>query len=307
MVIALGLVLGVMSLAAPHFLTNLNFQTLLLRSSMDGIFATGMAFALIGGMFDLSMGSTAAMAAILCLSLQPWGVVPACLAAIVAGGLIGAINGMLVARWKISALIVTLAMMFAVKGVALAYTHNHPVNGHVLSFTKLGNGGFGPVPYVTVIFVALLVLSHLVLTRTQFGRNLFAVGGNEEAARLSGINIERQHFWIFVIVGVFGGLGGVIMGSRLNSGSAIMGQDTAMNAITAAVIGGIALSGAEGSMLGVLLGAATLAMLGNGLVLLGIPINYQLTIKGLVLILVVGVDAYAAVRRRRRLRTASAA
>jgi ribose transport system permease protein len=306
MVIALVVVFVGMSLAAPWFLTVLNFQTLLLRFSMEGIFAAGMTFALIGGMFDLSMGSVAAFSSILCMSLQRFGVVPACLAAIAAGCLIGSFNGYLVTKWRISALIATIATMTGVTGLSLAYTGNRPVNGHVPSFTKLANGQLGAIPYVTFMFVAVLLLAHLVLTRTQFGRNLFAVGGNQEAARLSGINVNRHHFWTFFITGLTGGCGGVIMASRLNAGSAIMGRDIALNAITAAVIGGVALAGAEGSMLGVLLGSITLAMLSNGMVLLHIPTNYQLTVKGLVLILVVGIDAYMAARRKRRLRTPSA-
>ncbi len=306
MVIALLLVFAGMSLAAPAFLTPINFQTLLLRFSMDGIFAAGMTFALIGGMFDLSMGSVAALSAILCMSLQRFGVVPACLAAIAAGCLIGSFNGYLITKWKINALIVTIAAMNGVTGLSLAYTGNRPVNGVVMWFTKVANGQLGPVPYVTFMLVGVLLLCHFVLTRTQFGRNLFAVGGNQEAARLSGINVSRHHFWMFFITGLTGGCGGVIMASRLNAGSAIMGRDIALNAITAAVIGGVSLAGAEGSMLGVLLGSITLAMLSNGMVLLHIPINYQLTVKGLVLILVVGIDAFMAARRRRRLRTASA-
>jgi ribose transport system permease protein len=291
-----------MSLLAPSFLTFANMAILLRRVSIDGLFAVGMAFALIAGMFDLSMGSVAALAAILAISLQPWGMVPACLVAILVSCAIGAFNGLLITKWKINALIATLAMSVAVKGAALAYTGSRPVHGQIPIFTKLGNGDLGPIPYVTLVFVVALLIGHHVLTRMQFGRNLFALGGNPDAARLSGVNVERHVSWVFVITGLMAGLGGVILASRLDYGSGIMAQDVALTAITADVIGGVSLAGAEGSMAGVLVGTVILAMLGNGMVLLGIPVNYQLTIKGLVLLLVVGLDAYMANQRRKRLR-----
>lgn len=306
MILVLIIVFIGMSLAAPAFLTLRNFEALLRRVSIDGLFSVGMAFALVGGMFDLSMASIAALAGIVSISLQPLGVIPACLIAVATACLIGVVNGALVSKWRINALISTLATMLGVKGMALVYTGGGPVHGQVRAFTVLGNGSIGPIPYVTLIFTLALLIGHLVWTRTQFGRNLFAVGGSPEAARFSGIRVESWQFWIFVITGLTGGSGGVIVASRLDYASAIMGQDIPLNAITAAVIGGVSLFGGVGSMASVLIGSIILAMLGNGMVLLHIPINYQLTLKGLVLILVVATDAYLAERRRRRVRTAFA-
>jgi len=289
--VLLGLVL-LFSLSRPDtFLSGLNIGNVARQNSFDGIVALGETLVLIGGGIDLSVGSVMAMASALSMGLQPAGVGVACLAALAFGLVAGGVNGFLVTRARVTPFIATLGTMIAVRGLMLTYTRQQPISGSVVWFRELGNGNIGPIPIPTLLFVMIAVILYVVLTRTRFGRNLYAAGGNTEACKLAGIEPERYQFWSYVISAGLASLAGILLASRLNSATIHIGQDTPLLALTAAILGGASLTGGRGSVVGTVLGVLTLGILGNGMNLLATNNFYQIAIRALLLIGVVLVDA----------------
>jgi ribose transport system permease protein len=288
----------IMSFAAPYFLDFSNLLNVARQASINAILAAGMTFVILTGGIDLSVGSALAVAGVLSVWLAAQGVpdVVAVLAGIVTGGLCGALNGVLIAKFKLSPFIVTLGALTYLRGLAYVTTGAYPLIKDDLGFAFLGNGSVGPIPWPVIIALVVFVVGYIVLKRTTFGRRVYAIGGNEQAARLSGINVDRALIWVYIISGICTGIAGIIFAARLLSAQPTGGQGYELDAIAAVVLGGTSFVGGVGSIMGTLIGALMIAVLNNGLVLMNVPFFYQLIIKGAVIIIAVLLDRIRARR-----------
>ena len=292
-IIALLGLLAVMGILSKSFLTVSNIINILTQISIYGIVACAMTFAIICGEFDLSVGSLLAVVTILFIDMaKTHGFVTAILSSLLMGAAVGAINGFLVSRVKISAFVATLSLMVSLKGLALFYTNGKPINFVNDGMYELGNGSFLGIPYIVLMFFGAVAISHFVLRYTRFGRNIYATGGNMNVAKMAGIDVVFYKFIIFVILGIVTAIAGMIMACRLNSGNSLFGNDLAMSVVAAVVIGGTSLSGGRGSAVKTLLGMLVIGVLFNALLILGVQANWQDVIKGVILIIVVSFDAF---------------
>lgn len=287
------LVLGAFfSLMSPAFFTASNALNVLRQISINAIIALGMTFVLLIGGIDLSVGSVVAaagcfMVSALLLGAPLWAGV---LVGLLLGALIGMLNGLLIARAGLVPFIVTLATMIMARGLAYVYTDGRPTISDDPGLSYLGNGYLGPLPVPVVIMLVWFAVCSVVLNRTRFGRHVYALGGNREAARFSGINIARVTTLVYVICGFSAGLSGVILAGRMSSGQPIAGQGFELDAIAAVVLGGTSLAGGKGKLSGTLIGALVIGVLNNGLNLIHVSFYYQLMIQGLVILGAIYLD-----------------
>ncbi|MEO7673841.1 MAG: ABC transporter permease [Pyrinomonadaceae bacterium] len=275
------------------FLTPENLLNVLRQNSMLGLVALGMTFVILTGGIDLSVGALLAVAGVIAANLAERGLLIALLAAVAATSFLGVISGAVIARARIQPFIVTLAMMIAARGLALAATGEQSVRitGTNEGFNWLGRGtiGFLPVPIV-ILFIAFAI-GWLVLNQTRFGRSVFAVGDNDEAARLMGLNINRVTIAVYAISGALAGVAGVILASRLGTGQPVAGVGWELDAIAAVVIGGTILTGGQGSVVSTLVGVLLLGVIFNLFNLEGqISPWWQLVLRGVILLFVVIVQ-----------------
>src|SRR6266567_2091840 len=292
----------IMALFAPHFFTFRNLINVAQQISINSILAAGMTFVILTGGIDLSVGSGLAVAGVISVWLTTKGVpdAVAVLAGIASGGLCGALNGVLISRFKLSPFIVTLGALTYLRGVAYVTTGAYPLIKSDLGFAFLGEGSIGFLPWPVVIALVVFIVGYIVLRRTVFGRRVYAIGGNEQAARLSGINVDRTLIWVYTISGICAGIGGIILSARLLSGEPTAGDGYELDAIAAVILGGTSFTGGVGTIVGTAIGALIIGVLNNGLVLMNVPFFYQLIIKGAVIIIAVLLDRI----RSSRLRTA---
>jgi len=288
-----------LSIASPHFLTSTNLSSVVRQTAVINIMALGMTMIIIGGGIDLSVGSILAMSGLLgTMAMERGAPVAAGLAAgILTGTLCGLVNGLLTTQLKISPFIVTLGTLGIVRGLALIISNGLPVHQIPKSFSYLGEGTVGPVPFVLFLLILCAVLVHVILEHTQLGRYAFAIGSNSEAALYAGVNITAITVAIYTLGGMLTGLAGMIEASRLMTGQPTAGQGYELQAIAAVVIGGGSLRGGEGTVAGTLVGAFIMGLLANGSDLLGISPYLQQAIIGAVIIAAVAVDEF----RKRRL------
>ena len=305
-IVLLGLIILFSALNPQRFLSGENIHNVARQISFDAIIAFGQVVVLIAGGIDLSVGSVLSMAAALTMGLQEHGVGVAVAAALLMGIGVGVFNGLVVTKGKVVPFIATLGSMTAVYGAMLTYTQQKPIPGQVEWFTMFGSGSVGPIPIPTIFMLALLVVFHVMLTYTRFGRNMYAAGGNPEAARLAGIQVDRYRFWAFVLCGFCSALSGVLLASRLNSSTIHIGLQTPLLVIAACIMGGASILGGRGSALGALWGVLALSILSNGMNLLSVFSYYQMAIRAVILIFVVAVDAFYVTTVRMRLARASA-
>lgn len=296
--IALILLCVIISLINPVFFSIRNILNVLRQISTTAIIAVGMAFVVITGGIDLSVGSFLCIGAVLCaelcvLGLNPW---LALILALIAAGLLGAVSSFCIVKLKIVPFIATMAMMNIVRGLAYLMCQGMPVPFDT-SLNFLGGKLFDTIPIPAIIMVVILVIGHFVLTKTVYGRNLFAVGGNERAAKLSGIRVERVKASVYIIVAVLSAFTGVMNAANTSSAASNMGSGQEMDAIAAAVIGGCSLAGGQGSIVGVIIGAAILGVIRNGFVLLTIPSSWQSITIGAVLVIACALDQLQTKRR----------
>lgn len=298
----------VFSLASPNFFQFTNIVGILLATAVNGVLALGATFVIITAGIDLSVGTVMTLSAVMSgVFVTFWGLpVPlGVLAGLATGALAGLFNGVVITRMKIPPFVATLGMLYIAKGLALVisglkpiYFTDTPVFSQIAMGSVLGAiiPGFEIPNAVLILFTAAL-LAHVILTKTMLGRYTFAIGSNEEATRLSGVNV---HFWksaVYTLAGAFAGLGGVIIAARLNSAQPALGTGYELDAIAAVVIGGTSLSGGEGSILGTIIGAFVISVLTNGLRILSVPQEWQIVVTGGIVILAV----YADTLRRRQL------
>ncbi|MBD2560196.1 MULTISPECIES: ABC transporter permease subunit [Nostoc] len=284
---------------SPNFLTGGNIINILRQASINIVLATGMTFVILTGGIDLSVGSILAVSAVVALlvSLLPalsWAAVPA---ALLAGLLLGLLNGALITFLDVPPFIVTLGSLTALRGVAFLIARGTTLINRDINFAWVGNTYVGPLPWLVIIALLAVIASWFVLRQTVLGVQIYAVGGNERAARLTGIKVNRVLLFVYGISGLLAGLAGIMSASRLYSASGILGQGYELDAIAAVILGGTSFTGGIGTIGGTLLGALIIAILNNGLTLLNLSYFWQLVVKGLVIILAVMIDR---LRRRSR-------
>lgn len=286
----------VMSVCSPNFLTWSSIMNVLRQSSVLGILAIGQAVVIMAGGIDLSVGAMMAISGcIMAVGQTQWGLSPiiAVLLGITAAVLIGAINGILTAKIGLFDFIATLGTMTAANGVALIVTGGLPIAGINPGMTFIGstttsNG----IPYSAFVFLAVLVVGWVILEKTTLGRNILAIGGNKEAARVSGIKIDYTKILAGVFSGLCAGIAGFVMIGRLSSANALMGTSYELNSIAAVVIGGTSINGGQGSMVGNFIGVLTMGVLSCGMDLLGFSAAWQKIILGGVIVAVVTLDNF---------------
>lgn len=276
------------SIASQEFLSMNNLSNIIRQVSINGILAVGMTFVILTGGIDLSVGSVMALTGTIMAGMMiNYGMPPiaAVLIGMVLGAVIGFINGAFTAYAKIPGIIVTLAMMEMARGAALLYTGGYPLSGLPSSYSFIGQGYlFGVIPMPAVIMIIVFIIAYIILNHLPLGRYIYAIGGNEEAVRLSGVKVKKIKALVYVFSGITASIAGVIMTSRLSSGQPMAGEGYELDAIAAAVLGGIAISGGRGHIFGTLLGALLLGVLSNGLNLLGVSPYVQRVLKGAIII-----------------------
>ncbi|MBD2213856.1 ribose ABC transporter permease [Calothrix sp. FACHB-156] len=285
------------ALLTPNFGTAGNAVNILRQASINIVLATGMTFVILTGGIDLSVGSILAVSAVVAVlvSLLPalgWAAVPA---ALLTGLLLGLVNGALITFLDVPPFIVTLGSLTALRGAAYLVANGTTVINPDLNFAWVGNSYLGPIPWLVMIALLTVVASWFVLRQTVLGVQIYAVGGNQRAARLTGIKVNRVLLFVYGLSGLLAGLAGIMSASRLYSATGLLGQGYELDAIAAVILGGTSFTGGIGTIGGTLLGALIIAVLNNGLTLLNMSYFWQLVVKGLVIIVAVMID-----RLRRR-------
>ncbi|MDM9582118.1 ribose ABC transporter permease [Nostoc sp. GT001] len=284
---------------SPNFLMSGNIVNILRQASINIVLATGMTFVILMSGIDLSVGSILAVSAVVALLVSlllalSWAAVPA---ALLAGLLLGLLNGALITFLDVPPFIVTLGSLTALRGVAFLIAKGTTLINRDINFAWVGNTYVGPIPWLVIIALLTVIASWFILRQTVLGVQIYAVGGNERAARLTGIKVNRVLLFVYGISGLLAGLGGIMSASRLYSASGVLGQGYELDAIAAVILGGTSFTGGIGTIGGTLLGALIIAILNNGLTLLNLSYFWQLVVKGLVIILAVMIDR---LRRRSR-------
>jgi ribose transport system permease protein len=279
---------------SEYFLSLNNLSNLLMQCAISGIMAYGMTLAIIGGEFDLSIGSTMSLCGLLNIMLQPY--LPVYLIFLLVLGvsvIIGFCNGFLIAYLRANAFIITIGSSILVKGIALTISDGKPVLGSNTMLVNFANGKLFGIPDISYIFFLVLLITQYTLTRSKFGRNIFAVGGNRNVAAYAGIKVRFYKCSVFIITAFTAAISGILLSCRLNAGSSIHGDNMPLMVISSVVVGGTSLAGGEGSALRTLVGILIFGMLDNAMSLMNVYSYYQTAIKGLLVILIVGSDCYA--------------
>jgi ribose transport system permease protein len=295
---ALGFLILALSLLSPYFLSTANLLNVLRQVSINAILALGMTVVILKGGIDLSVGSLLALAGALAAGFALSGFPPPLAMGLGVGIAValGTLQGLLVAYAGLPPFIVTLAGLTAFRGLTLVYTDGRPITGLPDPFLFLGNGTLLGIPVPVMVMLSFLLLTHFLLQNTALGRYLYAIGGNEEAARLSGVPVARIKVFAYAYSGLAAGLAALVLTGRLNSAQPTAGTGFELDAIAAAVVGGTSLAGGRGTAWGTFLGALIIGVLNNGMNLLNVSSFYQLIAKGAVIVLALLVDRL--VRRR---------
>ncbi|NMB88332.1 MAG: ABC transporter permease [Chloroflexi bacterium] len=302
LVIVLVLVSIGMSIASPVFMTKENVEAILLALSVEATIAVGMVILLISGGLDLSVGSTLALTGVVTgLLLTSSGSIPfSILGGMLAALAVGLCNGLLVARLKINPFITTLGMNMAVRGLLLVLAQGRAVLNLPPGFTVIGQGRLLGIQYPIYIMFFLVIAGDILVRNTRFFRQNYYLGGNEKAARLSGINVDLVKICDYCLVALLAGVAGLLITARFGSASVTVGSGIELRVITAAIIGGASLNGGEGSVFGAFLGALFMGVLANALNLLGVDVYWQNLVTGLILITAVVIDVVNEKRKNRQ-------
>jgi ribose transport system permease protein/L-arabinose transport system permease protein len=290
LLIALAILVAVIGIQKPNvFFLPKNLLNIGQAVTMIGLVALAETIVIISGGMDLSVGSIVGLVSIsTALAMQSNNSLPLGIATgLAAGGLLGLINGLMITRWKFEPVIATLGTMAVFRGAAFIMTNGAPIGIMSATFNKIGSGTLLGIPIPVVIFLLTALAFQIFLTYTDIGRKVFVIGGNVVAARLGGVPVERYRMAIFVLSGAVAGLASIILTARSNAGQPNSGVGLELDAITAAALGGVALSGGKGTILGAILGIIVLGVLQNGMILLNVSQFYQFIAKGALLILAV--------------------
>ncbi|HZP20355.1 MAG TPA: ABC transporter permease [Bauldia sp.] len=320
--IFLVVLMAVFAVLEPRFLSSINLFNVLRQVSIYGLLAVGMTFVILTAGIDLSIGSLLAFAGLVAAAVSKGGLSNrftvgegqdaagyawylAALAAIAVGVVGGYLQGFAITRLKVPPFVVTLGGMSAFRGAALLFAAGGPISGFEPEFVWWGQGKIGPlpglgwaIPVPVIIFLVIAILAHIVLRYTRYGRQVYAVGGNPEAARLSGLNVRAVITSVYVIMGFFAGFGAFVLAARLNSAEAVAGTGYELTVIASVVIGGTSLFGGVGTIFGTVVGTILIGVLLNGLVLMNVSSYIQQIIIGVIIVLAVAFDTFAKSRRR---------
>ena len=291
--LAMFIFLTVFPTTRSTFLTPKNMFNILRQNASNLFLATGMTMVIILGGIDLSVGSVIALSGVVAAGcVVNFGLPEAVgfIAAIAVGAAVGLFNGFIICKTDIPPFIVTLASMNITKGIALVLTGGAPIRCMTDAFKFPGAGYVGPVPTPVILMVVIFIIAALMINKTQLGRHIYAVGGNAQAAKFSGISVEKVKFIVYSYTGLMAGIAGVVIASRLYSGQPTAGDGAEMDAIASVVVGGTSMSGGSGRIGGTLIGVLIIGVLNNGLNLMGVDSNFQYIVKGLVILLAVYVD-----------------
>ncbi len=283
------------SIASPAFLSKRNILNLLRQSSIIGIISAGMTFVIISGNFDISVGAVAALSGAITMKLATLGV-PLVLSMVIAIAVcsgIGFINGIFVSKVGVPSLIATMAMVTIVRGLLLMLTGGYPITENFPLLDFLGNEYLLGIPVPVILFFIVVVIAHIVLTKTKFGRHVFSVGGNQEASKLNGINVDGYKIKVFIINAILAGIAGIVLTGRLGTATAIAGEGYDMDAISSVVIGGTSVAGGSGSVIRTVIGVLLMSVINNSFNLLSVNIYFQYIFKGLIILIAVGADSYS--------------
>lgn len=312
--IFLLLLMAVFAVMEPRFLSSINLFNVMRQVSITGLLAIGMTFVILTAGIDLSVGSLLAFAGLVAAAVAKGGMQDrftvgdgaigygwplAALAAVAVGLTGGALQGIAITKLRVPAFVVTLGGMSVFRGAALLFASGGPISGFQPAFAWWGQGRIGPVPVPVIIFLVAAFIAHIVLRYTRYGRRVYAVGGNPEAARLAGLNVTAVIWSVYIIMGFFAGLGAFVLAARLNSAEAVAGTGYELTVIASVVIGGTSLFGGSGSIFGTVIGALLIGVLLNGLVLMNVSSYVQQIIIGVIIVLAVAFDTFAKSRRRK--------
>ena len=304
--LALLLLIVLFSIFAEGFFTKDNFWLVLRQVSVNMCISVGMTLVILTGGIDLSVGSVLALSGAVMAGLLKNGLefpslnlfisftlFGAVLAGLIVGSFLGLFNGLMITRFRIPPFIATLAMLTIARGLTELWTGGAAITGLGKTFGYLGTGWFFGVPIQVWTCAVIVVIFVIILRKTRFGRYVYAVGGNERAAKLSGLNINRIKLLVYTLAGALSAVGGLIVTSKLNSATPTAGEGYELDSIAAVVIGGTSLYGGKGSVLGTILGALIIGVLNSGLIILGVPPFWQKVIKGFVILLAVAIDKFS--------------
>lgn len=290
-VFGLGLI---MSIASSNFLTATNLTNVLRQISINGILAIGMTVVCLTGGIDLSVGSIVAFSGIVAAGLLRDKGLPTIVVILIAvgiGALMGLYNGYFVAYWNAAPFVVTLSMMTIGRGMTYVYSKGRPISNLPVSFLAIGKGSIAGIPAPTIILIIVFILAMILLNKLKIGRYIYAVGGNENAAMVSGINVKRVKMFVYVLSGIACGIAAIILTARVSAGLPTAGESYELDAIAATVIGGTSLSGGRGRVWGTIVGAVLLGIVNNGLDLLNVSSFYQQIVKGLIILGAILIDS----------------
>jgi ribose transport system permease protein len=297
--------IATLSVEDQYFLTVKSLYSIFDHLTINGIMAAGMTVLLISGSFDLSIGSVMSFTGIVIILFQRYGMLVSVISGLVLGTCVGALNGLLVVKGRINAFIVTLGTMVIFRGLGLALTDSHPVKGTIEAFQVFGQDKFLNVPLPVFYLIVAYVSVWYVLKYTKFGRNDYAIGGNVLSARLAGIDVNLFTFLYFVFCSFTAAVSGVVLTSRVNTGSAVFGDNTPLIVIAASVLGGTSLFGGKGTIVGTLQGVLILGLIERAMVTFNVDTNFQLLVRGSIILAVVVADALTSGKRKEAVTEAS--
>lgn len=292
---ALVILIMFFAFSEKSFLKINNIFNILRQVSIVGVCAVGMTFVILTGGMDLSVGSVIGVSAVSASLIMASGIHPivAVVVSLAIGALVGFINAFFINKVEIAPIIMTLGMMTILRGVAYIISGGLPVYGVPEAFTFIGQGYITVIPVPVLFMVIAFAVGYFTLNKTVFGRSVYGIGGNQEASRLSGVNVKKVIYKVYMLAGMLYAIAGLILLARVNSGQPKAGDGYEMDVITACVLGGISVSGGEGRMSGVIIGVLLMGTLANGMVILNVPEFWQWVVKGSVLILAVSIDKLA--------------
>ncbi|MEW5814871.1 MAG: ribose ABC transporter permease [Spirochaetota bacterium] len=281
-----------LSILSPAFLTLTNILNIIRQTSIHGIIAVGMTFVILTAGIDLSVGSLVALTGVLCAGFEHagWNILLIIIVTLVIGSFLGLVNGLVITKGKVTPFVVTLGMMSIARGLALIYAKGYPISGFGNAFRFIGAGYILDIPLPIFIFILTIFIAAVILRNTRLGRYTYAIGGNEETVKLSGINADFYKTVAYVLSGLTSALGAIVLTARLNAGEPIAGTGYELDVIASVVIGGTSLMGGRGSVWGTFIGALLIGTINNGMNLLGVSSYFQLVVKGLIIIGAVLLD-----------------
>jgi ribose/xylose/arabinose/galactoside ABC-type transport system permease subunit len=291
--LAFGVICIVLAISTPKFLTVPNLMIIGTQVSINALLAFGVTFVIITGGIDLSLGSVIAVTSVVAATFahpDTYPVIVPILAGLLTGVVIGAFNGLVITKSKVAPFIVTLGTMTIGRGLALILSKGRPISNLSDSFNFIGGGNVFGIPFPIIILVIAFIVCSVILNKTILGRYMYAVGGNEPAARASGIRVSNVKMWVYTICGLLSAMGGILLTSRITTGQPNAGAGFELDAIAAAIIGGTSTAGGTGTMTGTLIGALLIGVISNSLDLLNVTSYYQQVVMGVIIIGAVILD-----------------